>query len=175
MDRRRMLHAFKAANEVGNYEDAPVLPEDIDPQMHLSNNSVDQPFYLICEKDTVVGQMSGTARVKLLMSSVNEFAMEPGDMVYVPAGTPHRIESLTSSVQIRYKVRDSKREAAIWTCAHCGVQIARRDWLLADPPSAAYSVACQWFNEHHAGSACPGCSEDIPSIDLQTFSWSAAQ
>ena len=31
MNRRRMLHAFKA--EVGEYEDAAVLPEETDPQL----------------------------------------------------------------------------------------------------------------------------------------------
>src|SRR5881397_2043913 len=46
MDRRRMLHTFKAAQEVGNYEDVPVLPADVDPQLYMSRNAVAQPFYL---------------------------------------------------------------------------------------------------------------------------------
>ena len=36
MNRRRMLHALKA--EVGEYEDAAVLPAETDPQLYLSKN-----------------------------------------------------------------------------------------------------------------------------------------
>jgi len=173
MDRRRMLHAFKAAKETGNYEDAAVLPEHLDPQVHLSRNSVPQPFYLVCEHDTIVGQLSGAAHIRLRASSVNAFTMGPGDMVYVPAGTPHRIEPMTPSVQIRYKVRGSEREAAVWTCAHCGGQVARLDWRLTDPPSAAYAPACQWFNEQFAGTRCPGCGQPVAAVDLQELAWPA--
>jgi len=175
MDRRRMLHAFKAAKEVGNYQDAAVLPEHVDPQLHLSNNSVTQPFYLVCEHDTVVGQLSGAARIRLRETSVNAFGMEPGDLVYVPAGTPHRIEPVTPSVQIRYKVRDSKREGAVWTCPHCDEQIARLDWQLTEPPSAAYAAACQWFNHQYAGTQCPGCSQPVAAVDLHDPAGSVAQ
>lgn len=83
-----MLHTFKAAQEVGNYEDVPVLPADVDPQLYMSRNAVAQPFYLICGKDTVVVQMSGTADMHLKESSVRRFHMAVGDHVYVPAGTP---------------------------------------------------------------------------------------
>jgi 3-hydroxyanthranilate 3,4-dioxygenase len=43
-----MLHTFKAALEMGNYEDVPVLPTSVDPQLYMSRNTVAQPFYLIC-------------------------------------------------------------------------------------------------------------------------------
>ena len=52
MNRRRMLHALKA--EVGEYEDAAVLPAETDPQLHLSKNRQPQPFHLICAKDNVL-------------------------------------------------------------------------------------------------------------------------
>jgi len=44
MDRRRMLHAFKAAQEIGNYEEVPVLPAKVDPQLFMSRNSVHSLF-----------------------------------------------------------------------------------------------------------------------------------
>ena len=175
MDRRRMLHAFKAAKEVGNYEDAAVLPEHLDPQVHLSRNSLPQPFYLVCEHDTIIGLMSGAAQIRLRGSSVNTFTTGPGDLVYVPAGTPHRIEPVTPSVQLRYKVRSSEREAAVWACVHCDKQIARLDWRVTDPPSAAYALACQWFNEQCAGTLCAGCGQPVADVDLQALGWTAPQ
>src|ERR1700684_4697589 len=89
MNRRRMLHPFKA--ELGEYEDAAVLPVDTDPQLYLSRNRRPQPFHLICSKDNVLSLMSGGAHVHLRDSSVNRFRMDVGDHVYIPAGTPHRI------------------------------------------------------------------------------------
>jgi len=65
VNRRRMLHAFKAAKEVGNYEDAAVLQEAVDPQLYLSRNWLPQPFHLICAKDTVITQLSGRSPVAL--------------------------------------------------------------------------------------------------------------
>jgi len=73
-----MLHTFKAAHEVGNYEDVPVLPAEVDPQLYMSRNAVAQPFYLICGKDTVVVQMSGTADMYLKESSVCRFQRTSG-------------------------------------------------------------------------------------------------
>ena len=89
MNRRRMLHPFKT--ELAEYEDAAVLPEDTDPQIYLSRNRQPQPFHLICSKDNVLSQLSGTVHVHLRDSSVNRFRMDVGDHVYIPAGTPHRI------------------------------------------------------------------------------------
>ena len=99
MNRRRMLHAFAA--EVGEYEDAAVLPEETDPQLYLSRNRHPQPFHLICSKDNVLSQLSGEADVHLRDSSVNRFRMVVGDHVYIPAGTPHRIAPVTEGVTIR--------------------------------------------------------------------------
>ena len=88
MNRRRMLHAFAA--EVGEYEDAAVLPEETDPQLYLSRNRQPQPFHLICSKDNVLSQLSGAADVHLRDSSVNRFRMvvrRPGQLAeYVVLG-----------------------------------------------------------------------------------------
>ncbi|MDL4821803.1 cupin domain-containing protein [Actinomadura opuntiae] len=173
MERRRMLHVFKAAGEVGQYEDAPLLPEHVDPQIYLSRNSVAQPFFLVCEKDSVIAQMSGRAQVDLLDTSVNLFDMDPGDMVYIPARTPHRIRPADESVQLRYKARHSVLEGAVWTCAACGHVLARREWELPDPPSRAYAEVLDWFNASVAGEPCPECGAEVPSIEPAAFSWAA--
>ncbi len=148
MDRRRMLHAFKAAQEIGNYEEVPVLPTKVDPQMFMSRNSVAQPFHLICGKDTVVVQMSGTADVHFKDSSVNRFHMTVGDHVYVPAGTPHRIVPADESVQIRYKARSAGLEGVAWFCPGCDRELHRVEWDTAETVSQqAYLDACLAFND----------------------------
>ena len=83
---------FKAAQEVGNYEDVPVRPADVDPQLYMSRNAVAQPFFLICGKDTVVVHMSGTADMYLKESSVRRFHMTVGDHVQrARRNTPPRV------------------------------------------------------------------------------------
>ena len=87
MARKRMFFTFKEAVERGPFDEYPVLPEETDPQLHLSRNDRVQPFYALCGKDTVIVQMSGTGRVEFRDASVNFFDLEVGDFVYVPAGT----------------------------------------------------------------------------------------
>ena len=82
-----------------------MLPESIDPQLHSSRPVRPQPFYLICEHDTVLSQMAGQSSVEYKAPSVVSHLLEPGDFVYVPAGTPHRIIPHTESVQLHYKAK----------------------------------------------------------------------
>ena len=91
MRRKNRFSTFKEAAARGNYDEFPMLEIGIDPQLHLSRNSVAQPFFLICEQDSMVAQMSGAARIEFRNSSVGYFNTEIGDFVYVPGGTPHRI------------------------------------------------------------------------------------
>lgn len=170
MDRRRMMHTFKAAQEVGNYEDVPVLPENVDPQVHLSSNRVAQPFHLICGKDTVIAQMSGSAVVHLKESTVNSFAMRAGDHVYIPAGTPHRIVPVDESVQIRYKARAAGLEGVAWYCPGCDRELRRVEWDTAETISQlAYHDACTDFNADESARHCAGCGAVHPLIDLTEF------
>jgi 3-hydroxyanthranilate 3,4-dioxygenase len=168
-----MLHAFKAARDIGSYADMPVLPEDIDVQVHLSRNTVPQPFYLICGKDTVLAQMSGTAVVHLKDSSVNRFTMTVGDHVYMPAGTPHRIVPTEQSVQIRYKPRNAGLEGVAWYCPGCQALLHRIEWDTAETVSQhAYLDACAAFNADRSLRLCTGCGRHHPRIDLNDFeSW----
>lgn len=170
MERRRMLHTFKTAREVGNYEEVPVLPAKVDPQLYLSRNSVPQPFYLICGKDTVVVQMAGTAEMYLKDSSVNRFTMAIGDHIYVPAGTPHRIVPSAESVQLRYKARAAGLEGLAWYCPGCDRELYRREWDTAETVSqSVYYEACLAFNSDETLRRCGGCGAQHPRIDMEPF------
>src|SRR5437868_1496435 len=97
MERKRMFQVFKEARKAGPYDEFPVLLEEIDPQVYLSRNDRPQPFFLICEHDSVLVQMSGEGMVELKDAPVLYYTTEPGDFVYVPAGTPHRVVPRTES------------------------------------------------------------------------------
>ena len=119
MPRRNLVDTFEAATTAGPYDEYPVLLEGVDPQLHLSNNDRPQPFYLTCEKDTILVQMSGQSRIDMKDSSVLFFDAVPGDYVYVPGGTPHRIVPSEPSVMYRYKANEAGLEAASFHCAQC--------------------------------------------------------
>jgi hypothetical protein len=168
--RRRMFQAFKASGEAGDYTELPMLPAHVDPQVYLSRNSVPQPFFLICAKDTVIAQLSGEAKVQLRDSSVNTFALAPGDNVYVPAGTPHRLVPLTESVQLRYKACKAGLEGVAWFCEECGLELCRAEWDTAAVVShRAFYDACLAFNDDPQARACRRCGAEHPSVDLDQF------
>ena len=140
MNRRRMLHPFKT--ELAEYEDAAVLPEDTDPQLYLSRNRQPQPFHLICSKDNVLSQLSGTVHVHLRDSSVNRFRMDVGDHVYIPAGTPHRIVPVEEGVTIRFQPLDAGLQGAAWYCDGCDSELRRYEWEHDNnTPAVAYYAA----------------------------------
>jgi hypothetical protein len=165
-----MFQAFKASGEAGDYTELPMLPAQVDPQVYLSRNSVPQPFFLICEKDTVIAQLSGEAQLQLRDSSVNTFALAPGDNVYVPAGTPHRLVPLTETVQLRYKARKAGLEGVAWFCEECGLELCRAEWDTAAVVShRAYYDACAAFNDDPQVRACRRCGAGQPRLDLDRF------
>ena len=170
MMRRRAFQVFQAAAEAGEYAELPTLPGHVDPQVYLSRNSVAQPFFLVCGKDTVIAQLSGESQLVLKDSSVNIFRLAPGDNVYVPAGTPHRVEPLTESVQLRYKARKAGLEAVAWFCRQCGLELCRAEWDTEDVVShRAYHDACQAFNEDPQARACRRCGAEHPAVELDRF------
>jgi 3-hydroxyanthranilate 3,4-dioxygenase len=165
-----MLQAFKAATEVGNYDDVPVLPQQVDPQVHLSRNRVPQPFFLICEKDTVLAQMTGEARLQLKNSSVNTFTMRAGDNVYVPAGTPHRVLPESEVVQLRYRAQKAGLEGVAWYCPGCDRELHRVEWDTAETVSQqAWHGACTSFNADDALRECGSCGARHARIDMTEF------
>ena len=87
LTRKKLVQVFDVAKECGPYDEVPVLVDGRDPQVHVSRNDRQQPFFLICSADTVLAQVSGTATLDLELSPVRYHRLETGDLVYLPAGT----------------------------------------------------------------------------------------
>ena len=172
MNRSSALSIFQEAKEAGPYDEFPVLPSDIDPQLHLSRNDRPQPFFLICEHDCVLTQMSGRATVFFKDANVLRFALSPGDFVYIPAGTPHRIVPETECIQTRYKAREAGWEGVAWYCDKCGAELWRSEWNTAKQlPQNGYWKSCEAFNDEVAHRTCAGCGTVAAAIDLSGFRW----
>jgi hypothetical protein len=174
MRRKNRADLFAEAVARGNFDEMPILELGIDPQLHLSRNDVAQPFFLICEHDCVIAQMSGTARIEFRAASVNYFDLVLGDFVYVPGGTPHRLMPGSTSVHLRYKADDPGLEAVAWFSTVTGREISRTVWDCAtELPQEAYLRACTLFNATPAMRTCQASGEVLPQIDLTPFNWQA--
>ncbi|GAB2850583.1 hypothetical protein ACFQ0P_07575 [Microbacterium insulae] len=176
MARRRMVQAFEAAKNLGNYADVPVMPVDVDPQITLSRNSVTQPFYLAFEEDTVIALMAGRANVRLRDTNVTYWPLIPGDHVYVPAGTPHRFEPHEESVVVRYIGNDPAYRAAVFACEQCDAELDRLEWKqdLEVEAIAVYSEVVRRFNGDDAARSCDTCGAVAAEISLESLGWTPA-
>lgn len=164
MRRKNRFETYKEAASRGNYDEFPMFELGIDPQLHLSRNNVAQPFFLICEQDTVLVQMSGNARIEFRNSPANYFDLALGDFVYVPGGTPHRLVPQEESVHLRYKAAKPGLEAAAFYKG--SDEVARVTWDCAkETPQEGYLRACETFN---ADAKLRG---GLAEIDLRPFSW----
>lgn len=171
MKRKNRFDTFKEAPSRHSYDEFPMLELGIDPQVHLSRNTVAQPFFLICEQDTVLGQLAGEARVEFRNSSINYFDTTLGDYVYVPGGTAHRIVPKTESIQIRYKAEFPGLEAVAWYADGSGEEISRVTWDCAEElPQEAYLRACSAFNADPKMRTSKAGAV-LPPIDLTPFHW----
>jgi len=172
MARKRMLQTFREAEQRGPYDEYPVLPQDVDPQLHLSRNDRPQPFHLVCEKDTVLVQMSGRGRVEFRDSSVRWFTATPGDFIYVPGGTPHRFLPDGVAAQYRYKAAVAGREEVRWYCEACDGLLASDSWDTAvELPQEGYLRATRAFNADAAVRTCADCGAEHPMVDLTPYRW----
>ncbi len=173
LTRKKMVQAFEAARECGPYDELPLLGADRDPQLHLSRNDRPQPFHLICSADTMLAQLSGRATLDLEYSPVRYHRLEPGDVVYIPAGTPSRIRPESDSVHVRYKPGDVGLEAVAWFCSNCGIEVHRDEFDVAQEISqGAYQRACEAFNADVELRRCPTCDEVHDPVDLSDLRWS---
>jgi 3-hydroxyanthranilate 3,4-dioxygenase len=172
LDRKKMVRTFEAAKECGPYDELPVLVADRDPQLHLSRNDRPQPFHLICSSDTLLAQLAGTATLDLEYSPVRYHRLEPGDVVYVPAGTPSRLTPDDVSINLRYKPLHAGLEGVAWFCNACGHEVHREEFdTEVELPQEAYWRACQAFNTDVELRRCPHCAKEHDQIDLSGIRW----
>lgn len=172
LDRKKMVHVFQAAQGCGPYDEMPVLIADRDPQLHLSRNARPQPFHLICSADTLLAQVAGRAILDLEHSPVRYHRLEPGDVVYIPAGTPTRIRPQEPSVHLRYKPLHAGLEGVAWFCSACGHEVHRDEFDTEDElPQDGYWRACTAFNEDVDLRRCPACGKEHDQLDLSGIRW----
>ncbi len=172
LNAQHMAFTFTLAAQSGPYDEASVLPDALDIQLTLSRNDRPQPFHLICEHDSVIVVMSGTGRVEFKDSSVLHHEYVLGDLIYVPARTPHRILPNETSVHHRFKLPESQLEGVSWYCEGCGVELHRDVWELADElPQEGYLRACADFNDNPALRHCQQCDGLHPELDLNGYRW----
>ncbi len=165
------VQTFAAAPAAGNYGEMPVLAPDIDPQLFLSRNDRPQPFWLICQKDSVLVQMSGRGRLEFVAGPARYYTMQVGDFAYVPGGLAHRYVPDAPSVQYRYKARKSGLESIAWYCA-CGAEVARHTFDTAKTlPQEGYDAGCAWFNADAGNRLCPACGAAHASADTEGTRW----
>ena len=172
MAKQHMAFTFGLAAQSGPYHETSILPADLDIQLTLSRNDRPQPFHLICEHDTVLVAMSGRGRVEFRQSSVLYFGYAPGDVIYVPAGVPHRILPSEESIQHRFKLPESELEGVAWYCEGCGAELHRDIWSLVDAsPRQGYLRACTRFNDEASLRCCGSCGATRPELDLVSYRW----
>lgn len=170
--RKPFVDTFEEAASYGPYDELPILPAEADPQVHVSLNDRPQPFYLVCEKDSMLVQMTGKAVLQLQHPQVRHYRMRSGDFVYIPAGTPHRIVPEQASLQHRYKAREAGLEGVAWYCETCGAEVHREVWDTAQElPQLAYARIAQAFNATAALRTCAQCGAVHAPVDLAGLRW----
>ena len=116
--------------------------------------------------------MSGQASIEFKAASVLSYSLEPGDFVYLPAGTPHRILPQTESVQLRYKAKQPGQEGVACYCSGYGAEVWREEWDTAEElPQEGYWHACWLFNTNDTQRVCGQCGADHPPVDLTGIRW----
>lgn len=172
LERDRFAHLLAQGAELGPYDEMPLIPAQIDPQLFLSRNDRLQPFFLICERDTLLATLTGSGRVEFRGPTVQRIDIVPGDHVYVPSRTPHRILPDEPMIQVRYKANPAGLEAVAWYCTSCGGEVWRSEFDTADQiPQAAWWEAVTVFNADHERRACAACGTVAPAVDLEGLRW----
>ncbi|MCX4243743.1 cupin domain-containing protein [Paraliomyxa miuraensis] len=173
LPRKKTFMVFREAARLGAYDERPMLPADVQTQVYLSRNDVPQPFFLVCEKDTVIAVFSGEGQVQLRATSVRTFPLEPGDHVYVPAGVPTRLVPRTESVILRYKAREAGLEGVAWYCDACEEVELHRHVFDTEHTLAheGYLAGCRSFNAEPARRRCSRCERVHPPVALEGYRW----
>ena len=167
--RKNALNILKEADKLRSFDDFPVLRDEVDPQLHVSRNETDQPFWLESEKDTVLAQVSGRSQVAFRDGPVRYFDLTPGEFVYVPGGSTHRILTAEPGVVLRYKARLTGEEAVRWFCRGCDTPLFSHRHDGEGPVQASYADAIDLFNDDEGRRACPVCQTVHPPVDISLF------
>ncbi|WP_286274920.1 cupin domain-containing protein [Mycobacterium antarcticum] len=161
------------AQEIGEWDERPVSPPFADPQVHLSRSVERQPFFLICEKDTVLMQTTGSGKAELRYSGVRETKLTVGDLLYVPGGTASRIEPHEESIYIRFKPVVPGLEAVAWFCPSCDAELWRYEFDASqEPAQLGYDNGCKAFNADAAARTCGSCQTVHDPVDSMHYRWS---
>ncbi len=172
--RKNTFNLFREGRKLGSFDEFPMLRPEVDPQLHASFNSVDQPFHLLCEKDTIIAQVTGRSRVTFREGATRYFDLGVGDCVYVPGSIPHRITTLEPGFVNRYKAVNPGLEATVWYCESCGEELKRFTWRNEDlPPQIGYLSGCEQYNADPAGRTCEKCGAAHDPINMDAFRWGA--
>ena len=170
--RKKTFVVYKEAQKVGAYDERPMLPDHIHLQVYLSRNDHPQPFWLICEKDTMLVCFAGTGRVAFQDTGIRWFPFEPGDHVYVPAGAPTRLLPDSETVVLRYKAQNPGLEGVAWYCEGCGLELYRHVFDTADTVAhRGYVDGTQAFNADSELRTCTRCAAVHPEVDLGRYRW----
>jgi mannose-6-phosphate isomerase-like protein (cupin superfamily) len=171
--RKKTFVVYREAKKVGAYDERPMLPDDAHVQLCLSRNDHPQPFYLVCEKDTMLVVFAGRGRLAFKDTGVLYFPLEPGDHVYIPAGAPSRIvpEPGSELIVLRYKAQVPGLEGVAWYCDSCGAQLHRHVFDTARTvPQAGYLAGARAFNADASLRSCT-CGSHHPALDLGRYRW----
>lgn len=174
MARRKLQNTEKLAATVGNLDEYPAMPEGISPQLNLSCNKGDMPFFITCEKDTVIVQMSGVGRVEFKDSSMLYTSTVPGDYIYIPARTPHRTVCSTENMIYKYKSENAGLEAVSWFCQKCDKSVYSYTFDTANElAQEGYLNASNAFNGDAKLRTCESCGTEHPKADVSGNNWEA--
>lgn len=172
MAQKKSFHLYKEAKRLGSYDEYPMVPGETDMQLHLSRNSEPQPFYLICDGDTVHTQMSGKGSIQFNSDTVKRYPLERGDVIYIPAGTPHRFVPTQESIVMRAKAQFPKLEGVAWYCDDCGTEVHRQVWDAHEKLcQEGYLEACTAFNAGEEARRCPSCAKTHDPVDISWNRW----
>jgi hypothetical protein len=172
LPRKKTFVLAREASKLGPYDERPMLPDTSGTQVCLSRNDRQQPFFLICEKDTLIVTFAGTGKIEFKDTGVNYFPLEPGDHIYVPGGAPTRLTPDTECLIMRYKAREPGLEGVAWYCESCGTELYRHVFDTATThPQEGYLAGCAAFNADDGRRSCATCSAIHPPVDVAAHRW----
>lgn len=168
--RKNAFNLLKEAERLQSFDEFPLLRPEVDPQLHVSRNSADQPFFLVLEKDCVIGQMTGASRVHFHDENVRWFDVGPGEFVYVPAGAGHRVFTREPGVMIRYKAQSPGRERVFWLCEACGGDVFAHEWdATSEVSQRGQQAGLNAFNADARNRTCQACGLVHEAVDAAPF------